>query len=378
MSFPVLFPIFLVVLVDLLAMMMIVPLLPFYAQKFGASATEIGLLASSYAVCQLFASPLLGALSDRVGRKRVLLITQIAALIGFVVMGLAHSLKLLFVSRIIDGIAAGNLPLAQAAVVDLTPPDKRAKAFGIIGVAFGIGLVLGPAISGWLAAYNWSYPIYAGAFLACISIVSTWVLFPKGGVNPTHEVKTAISDGGKGLRTLLVQFFIFVLAFAYFAQGLPLVVQARFNFGPTEVGFLFAYCGVLGIVVQGILIGHLVKRWGEARLVVFGFILDVVGYFLLGYVTEIEGIIFASTLFSVGNSFLRPSLTSLISQSVPEHSQGKVLGLTGSLQSAAHIFAPPLGGLLIDAQRFLLWSIALASISGAGFFMNRGQIYGRK
>lgn len=373
-----LLPIFLIVLVDLLAMMMIVPLLPFYAQRFGASPVEIGLLASSFAVCQLVAAPLLGRLSDRVGRRPVLVLSQLGTCLGFVLMLFATKLWVLFLARVIDGVTAGNLPIAQAYIADATPPGARARAFGIIGVAFGLGLVLGPAASGLLASYDWNYPILCAAALSFLSMIVTWTVLPPETARSTEERAGALSTltgyfKSRAVAPLLLQFFVFVFAFAYFAQGLGLFAQGRFTYGPTEIGYLMAYCGVLGIVIQGFLIGRLARRFGEARLARLGFLADAGGYLALGLATTPEGLVAACTLFSFGNSTLRPSLTSLISQRVRREDQGAVLGITGSLQSVGQIVAPPLGGLLIERGWLTGWGVVLAAIAGLGFFTASGK-----
>ncbi|MES1255196.1 MAG: MFS transporter, partial [Acidobacteriota bacterium] len=171
-------PIFLIVLVDLLALSVILPLLPFYAESLGASPWVVGLLLSTFAFCQLVAGPPLGQYSDRVGRKRVLLLSQVGTFAGFVLLGFARTLWLVFLSRIIDGLTAGNLTVAQAYISDVTAPEDRARAFGIVGMAFGIGFLLGPALSGYLVQFGPSYPIFAAAGFSAASIVATAVLLP--------------------------------------------------------------------------------------------------------------------------------------------------------------------------------------------------------
>jgi multidrug resistance protein len=386
MSRSPLVPIFLIVLVDMLAMMMIVPLLPFYAQHFDASAVAIGFLASSFAICQLVASPVLGKLSDRFGRRPVLIFSQAGTLLGLLLMAFANQLWILFAARIIDGITAGNLPLAQAAIADVTAPKDRARAFGIIGVAFGIGLILGPAVSGLLAAYDWVYPIYCAAGLSFLSIVTTWFLLPEApppAGTPENAGESWLRRGVLGalsffglfkrpaLAFLLGQFFVFVFAFAYFAQGIGLFSQGRLTwagepFGPTEVGLTFAYCGVLGIVIQGRLIGRLVSWLGESRLVQVGFFCDVTGYAVLGFSSNLLIFLLACTLFSFGNSTLRPSLTSLVTQRAGRAEQGAVLGVMGSLQSIGQVVAPPLGGVLIDGELLTWWGLGLSLICVLG------------
>src|SRR2546430_1946456 len=179
-----LLPIFLIVIVDVLGLTIILPLLPFYAESLGASPRVVGLLVSAYAICQFFAGPPLGHLSDRVGRRPVLLVSQIGTCIGFLILAFANSLWLVFLARIIDGLTAGNLTVAQAYISDVTEPQHRAKAFGIIGVAFGLGFLVGPAITGFLADFGNQYPILAAAGLSFTSIMATYFLLPSTAPHP--------------------------------------------------------------------------------------------------------------------------------------------------------------------------------------------------
>ncbi len=173
-----LLPIFLIVFVDILGFTMIIPLLPFYAQSMGASDFVVGLLLSSYAICQLIAGPVLGKLSDQYGRKPLLILSQIGTLIGFILLAASKTLWLVFLARIIDGITAGNLSLAQAYISDVTVPEKRAQSFGIIGIAFGVGFTIGPGISGELARFGYVAPILAACALSFTSILCTTFLLP--------------------------------------------------------------------------------------------------------------------------------------------------------------------------------------------------------
>src|SRR6202451_4177129 len=171
--------IFLIVAVDVLGLTIMIPLLPFYAEKLGASPFQVGWLVGAYAACQLVSGPLLGRLSDSTGRKPLLLVSQAGTFIGFIITAFAPNLLILFLARMIDGATAGNLSLAQAYISDITKPEDRAKSFGVIGIAFGIGFLIGPAVSGILAKSNYQYPVFAAAGLSALSIVATAVLLPK-------------------------------------------------------------------------------------------------------------------------------------------------------------------------------------------------------
>lgn len=383
-----LLPIFLIVLVDILGLTIILPLLPFYAERLGASATVVGLLISSYALCQLIAGPVLGRMSDHMGRKPLLIVSQFGTLIGFLILAFASSLGLVFLSRIIDGLTAGNLSLAQAYIADVTEPENRAKSFGVIGIAFGIGFLIGPAISGYLAQFGLSYPIFAAAFLSASSIVCTATLLPKA---EPHAEQGASGSGGRRLNilewkayteyftrprlgALLWQFFFFAFSFALFISGFALYAQRRYTlhghaFGAKEVGYVFAYVGFLGLILQGGLIGRLVKWLGERTLVWTGFGISAVGYGLLAWTHTLGQLLFASTVNSC-SGVLRPSVTSLITQQAGKREQGVVLGLTQSITSISQIVAPVIAGSLIDRRQLGVWALTTAGVAFLGMIVS--------
>jgi MFS transporter, DHA1 family, tetracycline resistance protein len=368
-------------MVDVLGMTIILPLLPFYAEHLGASPFVVGLLVSSYAACQLVAGPLLGSLSDRTGRRPLLLVSQVGTLIGFLILAYAGTLWMVFLSRIIDGITAGNLSLAQAYIADVTKPEDRAKSFGVIGIAFGIGFLIGPALSGFLSQFGYQYPAFAAAALSFTSIVATYFLLPEARPQGPRESwrGRAIVDWRAmllyfrrpGLNSLLWQFFAFVFAFSAFMSGFPLFAERRFTweghpFGPREVGYVYAFFGLLGIIVQGGLLGRLVRRFGEVRLVKFGFLSSAVSIAVLGFTGSIPLMVLTTSMASVGTGILRPAITSLITRQAGKGEQGSVIGLTQSLMSVANIVAPLLAGLLIEHHWLAAWALTGAAVMLAG------------
>jgi len=387
-----LLPIFLIVLVDILGMTIILPLLPFYAEEFGASPRQIGLLVATYAACQLVSGPLLGQLADRMGRKPLLLVSQVGTLIGFFVLGRATSLLMVFVSRAIDGMTAGNLSLAQAYVSDVTAKENRAKAFGIIGIAFGIGFLIGPAISGYLSQYGHRYPIYAAQGLSALSILATALLLPRArpqapdaAVGPGGQRLALLSWGRYGeyfarpeLATLLYQFFAFAFAFAAFTSGFALFAERRLvwhgvPFGAKHVGYVFAYAGFLGIIFQGGLVGRLVKRFGERKLTRAGFASFSVSYAMLAFVHRVPELLGSATLSAFGQSALRPALTAQITHNSRRDEQGLVLGITQSLMSVAQITAPTATGFLIGHDLIGAWAWMAAAAAAVGLWLNLRQ-----
>jgi MFS transporter, DHA1 family, tetracycline resistance protein len=380
-----LIPIFLIVAVDILGLTIILPLLPFYAERMGASATQVGLLVSVYALCQLVSGPLLGRLSDRTGRKPLLLLSQLGTFIGFLVLAYAPSLWVVFLSRVIDGSTAGNISLAQAYISDVTEPEKRTGAFALIGIAFGLGFLIGPAISGFLAQYSYQYPIFAAAALSATSILATATLLPSttpAGVSDGRRL--SVLDWGSyvqffkrsELGPLLWQFAAFMMAFACFISGFALFAERRFSFGPKQVGYVYAYVGFLGIILQGGLIGRLSRRFGDLPLVQWGFVLATIGYAALAFIFRIPALLAVSAISSMGTGALRPALTSLITQRTKRTEQGTVLGLTQSLNSVASIIAPAMAGMLINVQLLSTWAFVMAGFCAAGLLLQRQAVAG--
>lgn len=356
-----LFAIFLIVMVDVLGFTIILPLLPFYAETYGASPFEVGVLATTFAVCQLFSGPLLGRISDKRGRRKILMVSQVGTCLGFILLGIANTLPLIFLSRIIDGITAGNLTIAQAAIADVTAPEDRAKSFGIIGIAFGLGFIVGPAISAALSPLGTHYPAFVAAGLSATSVIATWRLLPEA------PRKTSSSESAKSatklmeflkrsnMRWLLVEFLIFGFIFAGFTSGFAMFVERRFvyngkPFGATEVSILFTYSGFLGLILQGFFIGPLVKRFGEAKLVAAGFGSMAVSYLLLGLSYNIPMLVVASTIGSFGNGVIRPALTALVSQIADADEQGGAMGATQSVVAFGQVFAPLISGGIINSS----------------------------
>lgn len=376
--FKALLPIFLIIVVDILGMAIIFPLLPFYAEHLGASPTQVGFLVAAFAVCQLIGGPLLGRMSDHMGRKPLLIVSQFGTLIGFFILAYAGSLWLVFLSRIIDGFTAGNISLAQAYIADVTKPEERTRSFAVIGVAFGVGFLLGPALGGFLSQYSYQAPIFAAIALSAASIAATWLLLPATKASADSARRFTILEWRvyveyfrrPALGRLLWQFSAFIFAFSLFMSGFALFAERRFTwnghpFGPREVGYVYAYIGFLGIILQGGLMGRLVRAFGDWGLVRYGFVVGAAGFLALGWTYGIGPLLLVGAIISFGTGVLRPALTSLITQFAERSEQGGVLGLTQSLQALAQISAPVLGGILIDHNLLALW----AGVAGASFLV---------
>jgi len=372
--------IFLIVLVDVLGLTIILPLLPFYAESLGATPRIVGLLVAAYAICQLIAGPPLGHLSDRVGRRPVLLVSQMGTCAGFLILAYARALWVVFLARIIDGLTAGNLTVAQAYIADVTDPENRTKSFGIIGIAFGLGFLVGPGISGFLAQFGNRYPIFAAAGLSFTSIMCTYFLLPSVVAHPHPEIEVgtsrwkalAESFRDEHLAPLLWQFFAFTFAFSTFFSGFALFAERRFMhngqpFGTKEVGYLFAFSGLIGVLIQGGGMGRLVKKFGENRLVQTGFAAMAASFALLSGVHAISYLLVAIGLLTFGSAILRPSLTALITMRAARHRQGMVIGLMQVLMSISQIVAPVIAGLLIQSQFLSMWALAGSIFCAVGW-----------
>jgi len=385
-------PIFLIVAVDVLGFTIILPLLPFYSERLGASPAVVGAIVSIYAVCQLIAGPILGQLSDRSGRRPILLISQAGTLAGFLILAFSTQVWLVFLSRAIDGATAGNLTIAQAYISDVTKPEDRAKSFAMIGVAFGFGFLVGPAISGYLAHWGYQAPIFAASALSLTSILCTFFLLPRREI--VHERNEAAeADPGPGgrrlsliswgeyrryfrdreLARLLIQWLLFSLSFSTFITGFALFAERRYTWqgrpvGVREVGYIFAFNGFIGIIMQGGVVGRMVKRLGEKKVVRLGFAASMLGYAAVGFTYTIGQLLWVIVFTSIGGAGLRPALTSMITQKAGRREQGVIIGLSQSLTSIAQITAPVIAGILIDRRFLTTWAVWAGVLGGLALF----------
>jgi MFS transporter, DHA1 family, tetracycline resistance protein len=370
-------PIFLIVLVDVMGFTLVIPLLSIYAERFSATPLQATLLVSAYAACQLISAPLLGRVSDRWGRKPILVLSQLGTFVGFIVLARAHALWVLYAARILDGATAGNLTVAEAYIADNTLPENRVKAFGLIGIAFGIGLFVGPFVSGALVAFGLTVPIYAAAGLSLASILCTLVLLPTGRAvaktEPKNPSTTRVTGPGRhillrpALRGIFGQWFCFMMSFWIFGSGFALFAERtlhwhRAPFGPREIGFVLAWNGLVGIVLQVGLIGRLVTRFGEHALVRTGFAMLFFGYLWLAHVDSVGPLVGVVAILSFANGLVRPGLMSLVTRKVGRREVGGVLGMNQSLLAMAQVVAPMVTGVLIGHVWLAAWA-RLASLA---------------
>jgi DHA1 family tetracycline resistance protein-like MFS transporter len=340
--------IFLTIFVNLVGFGIIIPLLPFYAETFGASPLVIGLLFAVFSLCQLVAAPLLGDLSDRYGRRPVLIFSLAGTVVSFVMLALARNLLMLFAARIVDGLSGGNISTARAYVADVTEPKDRARAYGLIGAAFGLGFILGPALSGVLAQYSYTAPIWAAAAITAVATAMAWLWLPEtvhrahaGTGNPFSYLPGLLRR--PVVRRVLGIDFFYWSAFAIFQTTFALFVARRFGFDATHTGYFLAGFGVLGAVIQGGLIRPIVRRLGDKPTFMLGLVCAAVGLSLSAFTHSVT--IFAMTLVPVafGIGFGHPTMSSLVSQVARGDEQGRVQGAASAVESLGRTIGPVWG-----------------------------------
>lgn len=376
----------LIIFVDILGFTIMIPLLPFYAESLGATPFVVGLLSSIYGFCSLIAGPVLGDISDRYGRRKVLLISQIGTCIGFIILALSQTLWIVFLSRIIDGITAGNMTVAQAYISDVTEPKNRTRAIGMIGASFGLGFILGPAISGMLVQFGHAAPIWASAALSFLSILGTYFFLvevkkpdeerakPRGAFNQLKNsfqmMKTPV------LKECFIVFFIFSISFALYMSGLALYCERELTwngkpFTAREVGLLLSYVGVISLIIQAFLMGKLVEKWGEEKLMLTGFASTMTALLVIGFAPALAIFLLGITVNAFGNAILRPAITGLLSRNASPHHQGLVFGLNQTLMSIAQVVCPLISGFLIGQQMTFAWTLSISGMSFLGLIIGR-------
>ena len=340
--------IFLTIFVNLVGFGIIIPLLPFYAQTFGASPLTIGLLFAVFSACQLVAAPVLGDLSDKYGRRPVLIFSLAGTVVSFVMMALAHSVAMLFVARIVDGLSGGNISTARAYVADVTEPKDRARAYGLIGAAFGLGFIMGPALSGVLAQYSYTAPVWAAAGVTLVATLMAWFWLPEtvhrsaaGTGMPFRNLSEMMRR--PGLRRMLWIDFIYWFAFAIFQTTFALVVAHRFGFNVSQTGYFFAAFGILGAVVQGGLIRPIVHRLGDKPTFILGLMCAGIG--LIGATLAHTVTLFTIALvpLALGIGFGHPTVAALVSRAGRDDEQGRVQGAAGAMESLGRTMGPVWG-----------------------------------
>ena len=349
---------FAIVVIDLIGFGLVIPLLPFYGEHFAASPLVVTLLMSTYSLFQLFAAPLWGRLSDRHGRRPILLASLAGSVAGYLWLGVSDALWMLFAARALQGLCAGNIAAAQAYIADVTTPENRAKGMGMIGAAFGIGFIIGPALGGVLAgadptAPDVAAPAFIAASLSAVAFCATLVFLQeslspasRGLVRVARRVAVTRALRRPALRRLLLILFVVGFAFAGMETTFALWASRQFGWGAAQVGYILTYIGISSAVVQGGLIGRLSKHFGEERLLAAGIFSLALGLLAIPFCASIAALVVATGLLALGMGMTQPSINSLISRRAASNEQGEMMGVAQSFGSLARILGPTFAGAL--------------------------------
>jgi DHA1 family tetracycline resistance protein-like MFS transporter len=372
-------PLFLIVFIDLIGFGIVIPILLLHAEEsFGASNLEATGLLTAYSFGLVIAGPVLGRLSDAFGRRPVLIVSQIGTLMGFLILGFANSLFLLYLGRIIDGLSGGNISTAQAYMNDITTEENRARGFGIISTAFGAGFIVGPALGGLvvnltssvpsLAPYSQNAPFFVAAIFSLTSILGTYFILPESlpaeSRSPLGKRQQASTPSIGAfdvlkiskVRVILSFTFITFLAFSLFQSSYPLLARRNLfsndslEVAQRNIGFFLTWVGVINVTMQSFFVGPLVKRFGERALIVYATFGRIVAF--LGIALSRNPLLTAVAMMplSIGNAVSQPSLQSIISRFATKESRGRVLGIFQSTNSITLIFGPIIAGFLLDLE----------------------------
>jgi len=375
--------IFIIVFIDLLGFSLILPLLPFYAESYGATPAIVGLLVASYAAAQLIGAPLLGRLSDRYGRRPVLLISVAGTFAGFLLLGFADPvgrflsnifapqaasafiIGILFFSRILDGLTGGNITVAQAYISDITDEQNRAKSLGLIGAAFGLGFIIGPAVGGTLSQWGYNLPAFVAAAISLLNLLSIYFFLPESLTDELrnfglHRKRTPFTVKALFqalerpiIGPLLHVRFFYGLAFATFQSIFSLYAQS-IGLNSQTTGYVLAFVGLLSVIVQGGLIGFLTKRFRENWLIITGLWLMSGALLAWAFTTKLGLLLVVLIPLSLSGGVLNTVIQSAITKSVSKEEVGGMLGIAGSLEAITRVIAPSVGGYLL--QRLGIWA----------------------
>lgn len=369
--------IFLTVFIDLVGFGIIIPLNPYLARSFGATPLEVGLLMAIYSGMQFIFSPVWGRVSDRVGRRPVLLVSILGTGFAHLLFYFSHTLAWLFVARLLAGLFGANISTAMAYMADITTQKERSKSMGLIGAAFGLGFVCGPALGGLLTPMGESAPALAAAVISFFNFIFAFFVL-KESLAPEHRQARVPKSRLKNIHEKLMRPVVGSLLFAQFTSALAmasmeasmfLFVQDRFNWDVQLASYGFAYVGVCIAFTQGFLVRKILPRVGERVMLAFGFIFFSIGMIFIGLSHWIPLLAIAMTILSLGNGFINPSLTGGLSLLTPPHEQGEVIGVNHALAALARIVGPPIGGYvymnIAHSSPFFL----AGGLGVAGFFV---------
>ncbi|MFN3692116.1 MAG: MFS transporter [Fervidobacterium sp.] len=350
----VLTTLFLIVFADMLGFGLIIPLLPYYAKHFGASDILIGILSMTYPLAQIFASPLIGRFSDKYGRKIALLLSVGGTFLSLIVLGLAKSLGPIFISRLIDGLTGGNITVAQSYIGDFTDEKSRSKSFGLIGAAFGLGFILGPAFGGFLSRWGFAVPAFFAAALSFINLINIVLFLPDSKPADNYkevpytfeELKRTFSE--PKLLSLLFTKLFYSLGFTTFESSFALFAMRKLELDLSKTSLLLAYVGIVIVFTQGFLLGKITKKFDDHTIISYLMPISIVLLALYSFSSNIPGLILLLTPLSISSALMGVSITALTTKSVTKDKLGGTLGIFGSVDSLTRIIGPFLGAVIIQ------------------------------
>lgn len=354
--------IYITVFIDLVGFGIVIPALPYYAESpaFHATPFEIGLITASYSIMQFVFSPILGSWSDKIGRRPVLFFSILGSAVGYIFIGFAFTLWMLYVGRIIAGITGGNISTAQAYIADVTTRENRAKGMGLFGAMFGLGFIFGPAIGGILSRYGIQVPFLFAAVLCFVNAVLVYFILPESvklNVGAQKSRKNRFAEiieslGQAQFGTLTAIYFFLVTSFSIMTYAFVLYTIFRFDYTAEQNGYIFAFIGILAVIFQGGMFEKLVKRFGENPLMIIGCLMMTASFFAIPYISPnfggLFGLLLVTAFLAIGNSMASPAITSLASKVSDDAEQGKTLGVLQSGASLARAIGPVIGGVLLN------------------------------
>jgi DHA1 family tetracycline resistance protein-like MFS transporter len=354
-----LYIIFLISFTEVLGFSMVLPLIPYLGKELGLTLSQIGLIISLFSVCQLFASPITGKLSDHFGRKPLFILSQISTFVGFIFLGFATTVVLLIAARLIDGLLGSNMTVSQAYISDITEPKHRTRVYSYSSGVFGAGLIFGPFIGGILSTINYSVPMFFAAAITLISIALVILFLPETIPKKTEKISLSFNDvipvdnvkhfvRTHHIRSRLLMFFIYTMAFFLFISNLSLLGIAQFHITAEQVSFYMVWIGLIRVGIQTVLIARILRFFGENRVLLIGVFSMIVSMVTLVFSTEYLFVFVPLVFLAFGTGVGRPILTSRLTNSVTQKETGAILGVNNALTSVAQIIAPIFGGFIIE------------------------------
>jgi len=364
--------IFLIMFTEVLGFSMVAPVIPFLALSLGLNQLQIGIILSIFSICQLFASPVTGKLSDHYGRKPLLIVSQISTFTGFILLGLANEVWILILARLVDGLLGSNMTVSQAYISDVTEPENRTKVYGYSSAVFGAALIFGPFIGGTLSTISYATPMFFAAGVCLVSILLVVIFLPESLEVKEDKVQITLNDilpiedakrffRNSQIRKLLILFFLYSLGFMLFISTFALFAETQIKVTAQEVGLFMAWIGVLRVFFQTALISPLQNAFGENKVLKIGILSMITAFTFLIFTTSFLFTFIPLVFLALGTGICRPVLTSKLSNSVEREETGSLLGVNNALMSIAQIITPIIGGAILYSLNSQILPIISAS-----------------